>query len=62
MIVDATVALEEVSFTVNEDVGTVEVCANVTSPVVPCPVEFEFDVTFSVTDMTRTQCYIHVFM
>ena len=47
-------ALEKISITVNEDDGSVVVCANVTSPIISQPVAFSFNVTFSVTDVTGT--------
>ena len=47
-------ALEEILIIVDEDVGSVVVCANVTSPNIPQPVAFSFNVTFSVNDGTGT--------
>ena len=57
----ATVALEKTSISVREGDGSVLVCANVTRPDIPCPVAFEFNVTFSVRDITTgTPCYVLV--
>ena len=53
-------ALEKASFTVDEDAGSVEVCANVTSPNISQPVAFSFNVTFSVNDVTGTSCDMFV--
>ena len=42
--------LERTFYQVSEDVGVVEVCAIVHSPVIDCPIEFPFDVTLSTLD------------
>ena len=42
----ACVSLMKDSISLNENVGTVLVCAQVTSPDIGCPVAFEFDVSF----------------
>ena len=44
------VGLGEMFYNVLEDVGMVEVCAIVYSPVVDCPVEFAFDVRLTTGD------------
>ena len=38
----AVVGLERTVIVVYEDVGVVEVCVNVTSPDIHCPIEFPF--------------------
>ena len=49
----ATVAMEQASMSVMEgDNHLVFVCANVTTPAIDCPVDFDFDITFSVNGMT----------
>ena len=49
-ISEATVGLEQTFFRVSEDVGVVELCANVSFPVIECPVAFPFDVQLSTSD------------
>ena len=49
-IVGATVGLERTFFRVSEDVGVVELCANVSFPVIDCPIAFPFDVQLSTFD------------
>ena len=46
----AIVGLEETLHLVSEDVGVVEVCAIVYSPMVDCPIEFPFDVRLTTLD------------
>ena len=43
----AIVGLERTFFNVSEDVGVVELCAIVISPVITCPITFPFDVRLS---------------
>ena len=42
--VGAVVGLEQTFFSVSEDVGVVELCANVSFPVIDCPIKFPFEV------------------
>ena len=50
---EATVAMEQATVTVMEgDIRPVFVCANVTTPDISCPVDFDFDITFSVSSMS----------
>ena len=44
------VDLEETLYNVSEDVGVVELCANVSSPVNDCPIKFPFVVRLSTHD------------
>ena len=44
--------LERTFYQVSEGVGVVEVCAIVHSPVIVCPIEFQFNVTLSTVDGT----------
>ena len=44
--------LEKTFYQVSEDVGVVEVCAIVYSPIITCPVAFPFDVSLSTEDFT----------
>ena len=44
------VGLEQTFFSVSEDVGVVELCANVSSPVNDCPIKFPFEVQLSTLD------------
>ena len=44
--------LNRTLYTVSEDVGVVEVCAEVTSPVLSCPIEFSFTVLLSTNNGT----------
>lgn len=45
---EAVVGLERTSYTVSGPVGSLEICALVTSPQISCPIEFPFSVGFSV--------------
>ena len=49
---EAVVGLEKTFYQVSEDVGVVEVCAIVYSPIITCPVAFPFDVRLSTEDFT----------
>ena len=42
--------LEKTFYSVSEDDGMLEVCANVTSPDIGCPIQFPFQVSLSTTD------------
>ena len=42
--------LERTSNTVTEDAGLVEVCAIVYVPILPCPIEYDFEVRLSTED------------
>ena len=46
----AIVGFEKIFYNVSEDVGVVEVCAIVYSPIVPCPINFAFDVSLSTSN------------
>ena len=46
----AVVGLENTFYQVSEDVGVVEVCAVVYSPVIECPIQFSFEVRLSTMD------------
>ena len=49
----AVVGLEQTIFTVTEeDVGFVELCIDVSSPLIECPVQFPFKVQLSTLDET----------
>ena len=48
----AVVGLEQTFFRVSESVGVVELCANVSFPVVDCPIKFPFEVNLSTRDGT----------
>ena len=37
---------------IEEETGDVELCVNVTSPVIDCPIEFPFEVRLSTSDGT----------
>ena len=50
----AVVGLEQTFFRVSEDVGVVELCANVSSPVIDCPIKFPFEVQLSTCDGTAS--------
>ena len=58
--------LERTSFLVMENVGVVEVCVNVSFPVIDCPIAFPFDVILSTDDRTAGNmpvlvCSNHIF-
>ena len=59
--------LERTSFLVMENVGVVEVCVNVSFPVIDCPIAFPFDVVLSTDDGTAGNmpvlaiCSNHIF-
>ena len=46
----AVVGLERTIYQVLENVGVVEVCAIVYSPVIECPIQFPFDVRLTLFD------------
>ena len=46
------VGLEQTFYRVSEDVGQVELCVNVSSPIIECPITFPFQV--SLTTRSRT--------
>ena len=48
----AVVGLEPTFFNVSEDVGVVQLCAIVISPVITCPIDYPFDVRLSTDDGT----------
>ena len=58
------VGLEKTLYEVSEDVGEVEVCANVTAPELECPLNFPFTVTLYSVDNTAGNVglvfYLHV--
>ena len=56
--VEAEVGLEMTLYTVPEEMGVAEVCVVVTSPVLPCPIEFPFTVILSTNDGTAGQCVL----
>ena len=49
---EAVVGLERTLYSVSEDVGVVEVCAIVYSPIIDCPIAFSFNVSLSTSDST----------
>ena len=46
----AVVGLERTFYNVSEDMGVVEVCAIVYSPVIECPIQFSFEVQLITSD------------
>ena len=46
----AVVGLEQIFYSVSEDVGVVELCAVVNEPNIDCPIAFPFDVPLSTSD------------
>ena len=52
----ARVGFEETLYQVNETSGIVEICAVVFEPVIDCPIEFDFNVTFETRDDTAGTC------
>ena len=50
----AVVGLEQTFFRVSGDVGVVELCVNVSSPVIDCPIKFPFEVQLSTCDGTAS--------
>ena len=48
----AVVGLEQTFFRMSEGVGVVELCVNVSFPVVECPIKFPFEVNLSTRDGT----------
>ena len=49
---EAVVGLENIIYSVSENVGVVEVCAIVYSPTIDCPIKIPFDVSLSTSDNT----------
>ena len=58
----AVVGLEKTFFRVSEDVGVVELCANVSFPVIDCPIKFPFEVQLSTCDGTASTASFTVCM
>ena len=56
--VGAVVGLEQTFLRVSESVGVVELCANVSSPVIDCLIKFPFEVQLSTCDRTASNAYI----
>ena len=48
----AVVGLERTVVVVSEDVGVVEVCVNVTSPDINCPIELPFKLSLTAGDFS----------
>ena len=46
----AVVGLERTFYQVSENVGVVEVCAVVYSPVIECPIQFSFNLQLTTSD------------
>ena len=42
---------------IEEETGGVELCVNVTSPVIDCPIEFPFELRLSTSDGTACKYY-----
>ena len=57
LCVGAEVSLEVPLYTVQEDVGVVEVCVIVSSPSISCPISFPFIVTFTTSDNSAGKDY-----
>ena len=56
-----TVHMEHVTYQVDEDEGSVEVCAVIQSPSgVECPVDFSVSVTISTSDDTACMYIIYI--
>ena len=53
-ILGAIVGLEQTFFRVSEGVGMVELCANVSSPAIDCPITFAFTIILSSKDGTAS--------
>ena len=51
----AVVGLEQTFLRVSENIGVVELCAIVRSPVITCPIAFPFDVSLFTYDGTAGQ-------
>ena len=60
--VGAVVGLEQTFFRVSGDVGVVELCANVSFPVIDCPIKFPFEVQLSTCDGTASTANFTVCM
>ena len=54
----AVVGLEQTFFRVEENVGFIEVCVNVSFPDIECPIEFPFQVELSTVDGTAGKIHI----
>ena len=48
----ARVGFEQTFYPVDENIGTVEICAVVYEPAIDCPIEFAFNVSFNTSDGT----------
>ena len=47
-----SIRLEMKDYEVNEDAGSVELCVEIVSPVVDCPVHFPFELVIVASDIT----------
>ena len=55
IFVDACIGLE-ITHTVDENTGEVEICARVFEPGIRCPIDFVFNLTFDTTDGSAGIC------
>ena len=53
----AVVGLEQTFFSVEEDVGLIQICVNVSFPEIDCPIAFPFEVLLSTADGTAGRLY-----
>ena len=53
----AVVGLEQTFFRVEEDVGLIQICVNVSFPEINCPIAFPFEVLLSTADGTAGKLY-----
>lgn len=57
----ARVGFEETFYQADETSGTVEICVVVFEPVINCPIEFDFNVTFETRDGTAGNAHKHTY-
>ena len=55
----AVVGLESTSYSVLEEMGTVEVCAIIYSPVIDCPIAFPFDIGLTTNNGSAGKERVH---
>ena len=48
----SVVGLDRTSYNISEEIGMIEVCAIIYSPVIDCPIAFPFDVSLITTHGT----------
>ena len=59
-IAAADIRLEMLNYEIDEDDGPVELCVEIVSPDITCPVAFPFDLVFITSDITAGMTHYHI--